>query len=492
MHGMFRASKKSRTLPRFPGRVRLSTVSHNRSQILIMLVAMLVPGGISTATAQVLQESEPPQVGAPLVPPLSNRTEPLATITLQDALARARKNYAQYLSALTDAKIAHEDTVQARAALLPSLSYSQQYLGTEGNGKLASGRFVTQDGVHVYRVWGVFHQDMPAGFVTLSPYRRVQASEAVAQAKAELARRGLVVTVMQAYYALIVAQRKYATAQQVLGIVEHFYRDTKLDELTGEKAHSDVVKAQLQLDQQKQVVQDAQLAVRNAHIALAGLLSPTLDLDFVAVDDMDQRPVLPPFPEIQALAERENQDVKAAFAALQQAKSDVTIARASFFATLSVDTDYGIEANALALRSTVAAVKKLGPLPNPGYFITATLNAPVWNWGATLSKLRQALYKRQQAEVELTQAQREGIKNLYAYYNEAATSRAEADTLREAADLAAESLRLTTLRYEAGEATVLEVIDAQNALATARNAYADGQTRYRVALATLQNLTGPF
>jgi len=64
--------------------------------------------------------------------------------------------------------------------------------------------------------------------------------------------------------------------------------------------------------------------------------------------------------------------------------------------------------------------------------------------------------------------------------------------LREAADLAAESLRLTTLRYQAGESTALEVVDAQNVLATARNAYDNGQLRYRMGLAALQTLTGKF
>jgi outer membrane protein len=154
--------------------------------------------------------------------------------------------------------------------------------------------------------------------------------------------------------------------------------------------------------------------------------------------------------------------------------------------------DYGIEANALALRSTVAAAPQVGRVPNLGYFATATLNVPVWNWGATLSKLRQAKYRRQQAQVELSQAQREALANLYSFYNEAAVVRSEAGTLREAADLAAESLRLTNLRYQAGEATALEVVDAQNAMATARNAFDDGQARYRVALATLQTLTATF
>jgi outer membrane protein TolC len=413
-------------------------------------------------------------------------------ITLRDAIARARTNYAQYLAAVTDAKVAHEDRLQARDALLPSIGYTQQYLGTQGNGKTANGRYVTNDGVHVYRVWGVFHEDMPAGFFTLSSYKRAAAAAAVAEAKAEIARRGLVVTVTKTYYALIIAQRKYAIAQQALDQAQNFLNTSNLLEKGGEVAHSDVVKAHLQFDQQKLALQEAQLAMENAHLALAVLLSPTLNENFTAVDDMDDMPALPPFTDVTGMAERENQDVRAAMDTLRQAKADVTIARAGFFPTLSFDADYGIEANALASHSAIAAAKELGPLPNLGYFITATLNVPVWNWGATSSKLRQAEYRREQARVELSQVQREALSNLKSFYKEAATAREEVGTLREAADLAGESLRLTTLRYKAGEATVLEVVDAQTALATARNAFTDGQSRYRVALATLQTLTGNF
>jgi outer membrane protein TolC len=66
------------------------------------------------------------------------------------------------------------------------------------------------------------------------------------------------------------------------------------------------------------------------------------------------------------------------------------------------------------------------------------------------------------------------------------------DLLRSAVDLASESLRLTILRYQAGEATILELVDAQSALIQSRNAYDDGILRYRVALSNLQNLTGTF
>jgi outer membrane protein TolC len=451
------------------------------------------PAQAGSVPAQQAPPSAVPSQGVELVQPgIPGQTGAPVTITLQDAIARARRNYAQYLSAVTDAKVANEDRVQARAALLPSLSYSQQYLGTQGNGEIASGRFVTNDGVHVYRVWGVVHQDIPAGFFSFSPYKRAAAAAAVARAKAEIARRGLMVTVTNLYYGLIVAQREYATAQQVFEQAQRFFNISKELERGGEVARSDVIKAQLQYDQQKQAFQEAALAMNKARLDMAVVLSPTLDLNFNLVDDIDQAPALPPFADVQAMAARENQDVRAAVEAMKAAQSDVTIARAGFLPTLSLDGVYGIEANALALRSTVAAAKQLGPLPNPGYFITASLNVPVWNWGTTLSKLRQAEYHREQAKVELSQAQRQALSNVYSFYNEALVSHAEVQGLREAADLATESLRLTTLRYQAGEATALEVVDAQNTLATARNAYDNGQLRYRMGLANLQTLTGKF
>jgi outer membrane protein TolC len=55
---------------------------------------------------------------------------------------------------------------------------------------------------------------------------------------------------------------------------------------------------------------------------------------------------------------------------------------------------------------------------------------------------------------------------------------------------AAESLRLTKLRYADGEATVLEVVDAQSAYVGAENAREDGTVRYQAARADLETLTG--
>jgi outer membrane protein TolC len=230
----------------------------------------------------------------------------------------------------------------------------------------------------------------------------------------------------------------------------------------------------------------------NARLDLAVLLFRDFDQNFTIVDDLDLAPALPVFSEVQQMAGRENPDIKAANAALRGANLDVTIARQTALPSLTADLAYGIEANAFALHSTAAAFPEAGRLPNLGYFATISLSVPLWDWGSRNSKVRQAEQKRQQATVELSAVQRELIKNLLSYYQEAQGARDLVDVLKRAVDLAAESLRLNVLRYQAGEIGVFELVDAQTALTQARNSYDDGVVRYRLAIANLQTLTGTF
>lgn len=448
------------------------------------------------------QQTEQTAPVQPLVqlaePNEAGQTGPPLTITLQDALERARKNSPEYLSAVTDARIAHEDRIQARAALLPSVNGTTQELLTKGGSVLPTGRFVTNDGVHVYRAWGVFHQEISSNLFTLNGYRHASAAEALAQAKAEIARRGLVVTVTQDYYALVAAQRKYATAQRSFESGNQFLSGTRDRERGGEAAHADVIKAQIQAAQQQQAFEEANLAMANARLNLAVLLFPTLDQNFTAVDDLDQAPSLPSFEEARAMAATANPDLKLAMDTLRESNLEVSAARNSFLPTLAVDTDYGIESNYFALHSRVAGVsdqsppRNLAEQNNLGEFVTLNLQFPVWDWGALRSKLHQAESHRQLARVQLSAAQRKLVSELYSTYNEAREAQSAVELLRQSADLASESLRLSGLRYKAGEATALEVVDAQTTLTQARNAYNDGETRYRVALANLQTITGNF
>lgn len=428
--------------------------------------------------------------GQPGQPANPNSEAPL-TLTLKDALSRAEANGPQLLSARADANSAHEDLRQARAGILPSVSGRSEYLGTQGNGTLPSGRFVTNDGVHVYRDWAVVHQDFTAAIMRTT-IDRAAAAEAIARARSEIAGRGLVLTVTKAYYAFLSAQRKYATAQQALAEAQRYLEISKNLRRGGEAARIDELRSEIQVTSQEQGFREAQLAMDTARLDLAVLLFRDLNLNFTVVDDLALAPALPPLEEARAMAQRENPDLLVASGALRAAELDVKLARQAYLPSLTADLAYGIEANAFALHSTVAANPEKGKLPNLGYFLTATLTVPVWDWGARSSKVRQAALRQAQADVESTAAQRTLSRNLQANYQEAQVARAQLDSLRHSVDLTSETLRLTGLRYEGGEATILELVDAQTLSIQTRNSYEDALVRYRVAISNLQTLTGNF
>jgi outer membrane protein TolC len=409
--------------------------------------------------------------GAAVQPPL----------TLQGALAQARANSQTLVAAQTAARLATEDRVQARAGLLPSLSGFAQYIYTQPNGT-PSGIFVANDGPKIYNAWGTVHGEIfsPAKW---ADYRGAAAAEAVARAKADVAARGLVATIVQNYYLLVAAIRKATSAQQGLTEAGQFLDITERQERGGEVAHSDVIKAQIQVAQRRRDAQDAELTVAKARLALSVLVFPDYRDVFAVVDDLEDAAPLPELQDVKTRAADNSPDLKAAQAAVHQESFGITSARSGYLPTLSFDYFYGIDANQFAVRNPEGQLLL-------GSAAQAQLSVPLWNWGATQSKIRQAHLRVQQARIELSLTQRQLMANLSTFYAEAQIAQSQVASLKSSLDLAAESLRLTLLRYQSGEVTVLEVVDAQTTLIQARNAYDDGLVRYRVALAALQTLTG--
>jgi outer membrane protein TolC len=244
-----------------------------------------------------------------------------------------------------------------------------------------------------------------------------------------------------------------------------------------------VLKAQLVLQQRQRDLQDARLAIDKARIALAVLMFPDYRIDFNLLDDLDATASLPLYPEFESQAKGKSPELRAAEENLRQEQYGISIARSAYLPSLSFDYFFGINANQFAAHDP-EGINHLGSSAQ------ATLNIPVWDWLSTRSKVRQADMRRQQAQLDLELTQKQLISSLHSLYLEAQSSLAQIDSLRNSMQVAAESLRLTILRYEAGEISVLEVVDAQSTLADARNAYDDGLSRYRLALASIQTLTG--
>jgi outer membrane protein TolC len=409
-------------------------------------------------------------------------------ITLDDAIHRAQANDPSYAGAVADRSSAALDRSIARSALLPSVAYHNQYLYTQPNGvrgplaaSLPPQRFLANNAVHEYTSLGQVNETL--GLTPFAEYARAGAASARAAAQMEIARRGLVVTVVDLYYSLFSADQKLLVAGRAANEAQSFSELTQRLESGREVAHADAVKASLQLQQRQRDLSEAKLAAEKSRLDLGVLLFPDPRTDYKLADETAQPSAPPSRTEVDEAAKRNNPDLRTALEALHMADADVTIARSAYFPDVALNYSYGIDASQFAVK---------GPdgVRNLGYSASVTLDIPVWDWFATHDRVKQSELRRKVARLELTTAQKRLIAQLDETYNEAKTAGDQLTSLDQSVTTAAESLRLTHLRYSAGEGTVLEVVDAQNALTGAETSRADGIVRYRLALANLQTLTG--
>ena len=234
---------------------------------------------------------------------------------------RARKNSVQFQAAQTDAALARQDRYQAGAALLPSVTYNNQALYTQGASAALTNksgfpvRFIANNAVHEYISQANVHESIDVAGI--AGFRRTSAAAAVARARAEIASRGLVVTVVQSYYAVAAAQQKLETAHKTADEGDNFLKLTQELEKGGEVAHADVIKADLQAQERRRQFQEAQLALLNARLDFAVLVFPDFNDNFEVTDDLHATITMPTLTEVQQRAAKENPDVRAALEAVK-------------------------------------------------------------------------------------------------------------------------------------------------------------------------------
>ena len=442
---------------------------------------------IGTSLICICLASAPVAASAQQVQAAANAPTP--SISLDEAISRAKANEPGFAAAVAASGVSALDRSIARAALLPSVTYHNQYLYTQGTGgstpggpagTLAAPRFIANNAVHEYTSQGVVNETL--GLQQFAAASRASAAAAVAAANLEIARRGLVATVVGLFYASLTSENRVAVAQRAANEAAAFVTQAQEREAAREGAHADVVKAQLQQQQRDRDLSNAIVQAQKSRLDLAVLLFPDPRAPYT-LTAATEPPPLPARADVEAAASHHNPGLQSALASLHESNLGVMAARAAYLPDLSLNFAYGIDAPQFATKGPDGA-------HNLGYSASATLDIPVWDWFSTQHRVRQSQILRNAAKVALTSTQRQLIAQLEEFYAEATTARDQLQSLNLSLQTATESLRLTRLRYTAGEATVLEVVDAENSLTTAALAREDGIIRYQVALANLQILTG--
>ena len=412
------------------------------------------------------------------------------TISLSDAIRRAEANEPVFAASLAIQKSASIDRYLAKTALLPSVIYHNQMLYTQPNGQTSQGGqieapqsapvFIANNAIHEYTSQASINETI--GLKQFADVKVASANAARASAQLEIARRGLVASVVSLYYQVSATEAKRRLLADALQEASTFTDVTQKREAAREVAHADVVKAQLQRLQRQRDLSDADVAADKARLELAVLLFPDPRTQY-STEPPGTPPVLATREEMNRLASINHPEIRSALAGVRAGNAGVTAAKAAYLPDLALNFAYGIDAPQFA---------KAGPegVKNLGYSISGTLDIPVWDWFATQKRVRQSEIQRDVAKVSLTAAQRRLIANLEETYAEASVAQRQLSLLDQSVSAAAESLKLTKLRYAAGESTALEVVDAQNSYLSTEIAQTDGVLRYQSALAGLQLLTG--
>jgi outer membrane protein len=426
----------------------------------------------------------------------------VTAITLDEAITRAKANEPAFALAAATAKNAALDRSIARASLLPSASYYNQFLYTEsahcplsnavcarnagvnpsvtGTANSTEPRFIASNGIHEYTSQAQVTETI--GAQQFNAVSRASASAAIATAELEIAKRGLVASVAGLFYASATAERRIAVAQRAADEAASLTKLTTQRETAREVARADVVKAEFQQQQRDRELADAKVNAEKARLDLGVLLFADPRTPYtLAVPEMP--PSVPARADVEAALAKRNPELAGALASSHLADLNVFAARAGYLPELSLNYSYGIDAPRFATTGIDGS-------RNLGYSASATLNIPVWDWFATRDRVRQSEISRGAARVALSNTQRTLIASLEENYSEATVSHDQLDSLTRSVATAAESLRLTRLSYSAGEATILEVVDAENSYTSSQLAREDGVIRYQTALANLQLLTG--
>jgi outer membrane protein TolC len=409
-----------------------------------------------------------------------------APMTLKEAIQRAQANEPSYATAVAGSQTAKLDRLIAQSALLPSVDYHNQGLYTQPSveaGRITSQstpRFIANNAVREYTSQGIVNETIGLGLI--ADLRHASAAEMKAAAEQEIARRGLVVTVTELYYGVLASDHRVTIAEGAHREAVEFLTLTQKREAGREAAHADVVKAQLEELRSNRELSNGRLNAEKARLELGVLLFSDPRTRYTLADA--ESPAPPgSLEEVKAAASRNTPELKSALATEQESEAEVLSARAAYLPSIGLNYTYGIDAPQFAIN---------GPDHTRylGYSASVTADLPVWDWLATQHKVKQSEIRRTAARVALTNAQRQMIAHIEEVYSEAVAAHDQLSSLDASVQTAEESLRLSRLRYEGGEATALEVVDAQTAYVDAENAREDGRVRFQVAMANLQTLTG--
>jgi outer membrane protein TolC len=405
---------------------------------------------------------------------------------LDEAVRLASAQASAFQQAGLNERIAAEDVRQARAAFLPRVTGPLDYIYTSPArgtppGEPRAPSFIANNAISEYQALVSVTGDIDITGKLRSTLQRNRALLEAARAGTEVARRALEQATVEAYYGLALASARRRSAEQNLAAAEEFENITSLLLGGGEVAPVDLTRAQLQTTQRRDELERAHTDEAVAADALRVLVGYDFARPIATTDLSMGVPVADEIERITTDTISRRPEFAQFDAERRAAEQEIRIARAERLPQLSYTINGGFDTDSLR-----------PPRLNEHTGVSAAVNVtiPIFDFGASKSRERQARLRAEVAESQRAQAIRGFYQQFYAARTEALSATARIRLAGTGIAQAEDNLNASIARYRAGEATIIEVTDAQTALAAQRLAFYQAFFDYQTARARLIQAAG--
>jgi outer membrane protein len=458
------------------------------------------PQASPAATPPATPSSAPVTSGSPAAsatPPVSDTTRQPVTVpnsvrandastpvSLNSAVEQALKQVSTYRGTQLGEQIAQEDVTQARAAFKPKVTAPLEFIYTSpsaGGTRPRPPSFIAANAVSEFQALVTAAGEIDTSGKLAATLRKDQALVSSARAGSEVARRDLAQAVTDAYYTLALSTAKRRGAEINLQTAQDFENNTRLNLEAGEVAPVDLVRARLQTS-----AREDELAQAIAEESVNGdALRILIGIDFatpINVDDLLLQ--LPADNEIERFSDAtmaSRPELRQIEADRNAAEADIALARSERKPQVTYSLSTGFDSDSLLPRPLV---------DHTGIQATIGVTIPIFDWGISRSKERQARFKVQQQDNARDLALRQFAQAFYSARTQALFARDRVRRLAASIRDADTNVTTSIARYRSGEAPISEVVDAQNQLVTTRQAYYQALFDYQTAKSRLARASG--
>lgn len=414
--------------------------------------------------------------------PVGQVTPNTILLTLADAIARGLKqNLGLFLSG-QGIRSAQAARWYALSGLLPNVAASISNTGEQINLKALG--FSGFPGIPVIvGPFNVFDARVSATqpVLNISALRNSRAGAEnlrAAQFSARDARDVVVLVVAGLYLQAVAGRARIEAVQAQVNTAQTLYQTAVDRKAAGVVAGIDVLRAQVEFQAQRQRLIFYRNEFEKQKLGIARAIGLPLGQQFTLADQVAYTPV-PALTLEQALGQayQNRADYRSAAALVAAAEHSRSAAEAERLPDLAFQGNYG----------------DIGPRPwnSHGTFTAAiALNIPIFPAGRTRADILQADSQLQQRKAELEDL-RSGIEqDVRTAFLDLRASGDQVDVARSAVGLAGQQLKQSQDRFAAGVANNVEVVQAQEAVATANDNYISALFSYNLAKATLARALG--